>query len=99
MKTLLIVLALLGFPFLPLQSEAHVTNNREQQMQKTSITMPEIILVGICVRTSYEQESDKMKGNIFPCVQRYFHGQFFEKIPNRKKPGTPFCAYTNYEDE
>ena len=36
-------------------------------------------------------------GRIFPCVQRYFHGALAEKIPNRKKPGTTFCAYTDYE--
>lgn len=68
-------------------------------MEQTSITMPEIKLVGICVRTSYSQELDKMKGNIFPCVQRYFHGALSEKIPHRKKPGTTFCAYTDYETD
>src|SRR5260221_12600560 len=68
-------------------------------MQRTSIARPEIKLVGICVRTSYSQELDKMKGHIFPCVQRYFHGALFEKIPNRKKPGTTFCAYTDYEND
>jgi predicted transcriptional regulator YdeE len=39
-----------------------------------------------------------MSGNIFPCVQRYFHGALFEKIPNRVNPGTTFCAYTDYEN-
>lgn len=71
----------------------------EQQMRKASITMSEITLVGICVRTSYEQELDKMKGNIFPCVQRYFHKGLSEQIPNRKKPGTTFCAYADYETD
>jgi hypothetical protein len=46
--------------------------------------MPEIKLVGICVRTSNEQELDKMKGNIFPCLQKYFHQGLAEKISNRK---------------
>jgi hypothetical protein len=63
-------------------------------MQQVAIKKPEIKLVGICVRTSYQQELDKMKGEIFPCVRRYFHGTLFEKIPNRKKPRTTFCAYT-----
>lgn len=71
----------------------------EQEMQRASITRPEIKLVGICVRTSYGQELDKMKGNIFPCVQKYFHRALSEKIPNRKKPGTTFCAYTDYETD
>ena len=52
-----------------------------------------------CVRTNYGQELDKMKGLIFPCVQCYFHGALFEKIPNRKGPGTTFCAYTDYESD
>jgi predicted transcriptional regulator YdeE len=68
-------------------------------MQRESITRPEIKLVGICVRTSYEQELDKMKGNIFPCVRYYFHGGVAAQIQNRKKPGTTFCAYTDYETD
>ena len=68
-------------------------------MQKTLITRPEIKLVGLGVRTSYQGELDKMKGKIFPCVQRYFHGMLYEKIPNRAKAGTTFCAYTDYESD
>ena len=40
-----------------------------------------------------------MKGNIFPCVQRYFQKGLAEKILHRKKPGTTFCAYTDYETD
>lgn len=68
-------------------------------MQKSIIEKKEIKLVGICVRTSYLQEIDKMKGNIFPYVRRYFHEAIFERIPNRSKPGTTYCAYTNYESD
>ena len=68
-------------------------------MQQTTTERPEIALVGIRVRTSYQQELDKIGGKIFPCVQRYFHGALFEKIPNRKNPGTTFCAYTDYESD
>lgn len=68
-------------------------------MQKKLLKIPEIKLVGICVRTSNEQELDKMKGNIFPCVQKYFHQGLAEKISNRKRPGTTFCAYTGYETD
>ena len=67
------------------------------KMQKTITTKPEIMLVGISVRTNYEQELDKMKGKIFPCIQRYFHEKLFEIIPNRTNPDTTFCAYTNYD--
>ncbi|MBM3192152.1 MAG: GyrI-like domain-containing protein [Chlamydiae bacterium] len=68
-------------------------------MQRESIARPEIKLIGICVRTNNEQELDKMKGKIFPCVQKYFHGALFEKIPHRKRPGTTLCAYTDYETD
>ncbi len=68
-------------------------------MQKHSTTLPEMTLVGISVRTSNQQEFDKMKGKIFPCVQRYFHGALFNKIPHRKRPGTTICAYTDYESD
>ena len=68
-------------------------------MKQTTIKRPEIKLIGISVRTSYQQEIDKIKGAIFPCIQRYFHQALFEKIPNRTKPGTTFCAYTDYESD
>lgn len=68
-------------------------------MQQTLITKPEIRLVGISVRTSYQQELDKMQGLIFPCVRQYFHGALFQKISHRAKPGTTFCVYTDYEGD
>ncbi len=68
-------------------------------MQKTATKSPPIHLIGISARTSYSQERDKMRGLIFPCIQRYFHGALFEKIPKRKKPGTTFCVYTDYESD
>ena len=68
-------------------------------MQQIATERQEIKLVGICVRTSYQQELDKMQGKIFPCVMRYFHEALFEKIPNRTNPGTTFCAYTDYESD
>lgn len=68
-------------------------------MQKELLTMPEIKLVGICVRTTNAQEFDQMKGKISPCVQRYFHQGLAEKIPNRESPGTTYCAYTEYESD
>jgi len=71
----------------------------KQAMQQVEVKMQEIKLVGISVRTSNAQEFNKTDGKIFPCVQRYFHKALFEQIPNRKKPGTTFCAYTEYESD
>lgn len=68
-------------------------------MQQTTTEKPEIKLVGICARTSYQQEIDKMNGLIFPCVRKYFHGALFNKIPHRTRPGATFCAYTDYESD
>lgn len=58
-----------------------------------------ILLVGIQVRTNNAQEFKKLDGKIFPLVQKYFHHNLAEKIPHRKKPGTTFCAYTDYESD
>jgi predicted transcriptional regulator YdeE len=71
----------------------------EQLMQQTTTEKSEIKLVGISVRTSYEQELNKMTGNILPCVQKYFHGALFKQIPYRKKPSQTFCAYTDYDSD
>lgn len=68
-------------------------------MQKTTIKKDEIKLIGISTRTSYQLELDKMNGKILPCVQKYFHNSLFDKIPNRKKPGTTFCVYTGYDSD
>lgn len=68
-------------------------------MQKSSIELPAIKLVGIQVRTSNQAEADWQNGKIFPCVQKYFHKNLAEKIPNRKTPGTTYCVYTDYESD
>jgi predicted transcriptional regulator YdeE len=68
-------------------------------MQKVLIGRSKFSLVGIKVRTSYARETDKMKGAILPCVQKYFHGALFEKISNRAKPGVTYCVYTDYESD
>lgn len=68
-------------------------------MKKTMTKRSEMKLIGITVRTNNVQETDKLNGKIFPCVQQYFHQALCEKIPNRKAPGTTICAYTNYESD
>ncbi|MFN7096434.1 MAG: GyrI-like domain-containing protein [Gammaproteobacteria bacterium] len=68
-------------------------------MKKTSLRLDEIKLIGITVRTNNEAEFGKLTGKIFPCVQQYFQQQLFNKISNRKNPGTTYCAYTDYESD
>ncbi len=68
-------------------------------MEKSVITLPAIKLVGIKTRTNNKDEIDWQNGKLFPCIQRYFHGSIAETIPNRKKPGTTYCVYTEYESD
>jgi predicted transcriptional regulator YdeE len=68
-------------------------------MLKTPSILKEIKLVGIKTRTNNEQERNWMEGKIFPCVQKYFHQQLANNIPNRVKPGTTLCIYTEYESD
>ena len=68
-------------------------------MQTEDLRMPEIKLVGLKVRTNNKAEFDVATAKISPCVQRYFHQQWADKIPQRKNPGTTFCAYTDYEND
>lgn len=68
-------------------------------MKKQKIKLPEIKLVGISIRTNNEAEIIPLEGKIFGCIQRYFHQALYENIPNRKKPGTTFCVYTDYESD
>lgn len=69
------------------------------KMQKTTIQLPEIKLVGIKTRTNNKNELDPATGKIFPCVHKYFHDNISAKIPERKKPGTTFCVYMDYEND
>lgn len=68
-------------------------------MKQTKISLPEKKLIGMAVRTNNQNEIDPMTGKIFPIVRQYFQEQLFSKIPNRIKPGTTFCCYTDYESD
>lgn len=70
-------------------------------MQKTMTSLAEMKLVGITTRTNNAHlfESDPSTNKIAAAVQKYFHGGLAEKIKSRKKPGTTYCVYTNYESD
>lgn len=68
-------------------------------MQQSQTHLSEIKLIGITARTSNKAESNWMEGKIFPCVQKYFHQQLAEKIPNRKKEKITYNAYFEVYDE
>lgn len=68
-------------------------------MQKTSINLPEIRLVGIKMCTSYAIESNPETGKISSTVKRFVGEELFTKIPNRIKPNVVYCVYTEYESD
>jgi len=68
-------------------------------MEQAVAVKEEIKLVGTSVRTSYTIEQAMEKGRIYPCVMGYFQTSLFDKIPNRKAPGTTYCVYTDYESD
>ena len=67
-------------------------------MQKTRLSLPEIKLVGLSVRTSNTIENPA-SSKIGPCVQKYVEENFPAKIPHRKNKGRTFCAYSHYESD
>ncbi len=68
-------------------------------VQQSQSILPEKKLIGIHVRTNNKTEIDPMKGKIFPIIRRFFHDKLSESIPNRTKPGTTFCCYTDYASD
>ncbi len=70
-------------------------------MHKTIIQLPEIKLIGITCRTNNSNafSTDPSNNKIASTVQNYFHNGLYSQIPNRKKPGTTYCVYTNYESD
>ena len=70
-------------------------------MQKATVTLTELKLVGITTRTNNSQifEKDPSINKIAATVQKYFYNGLAEKIKDRKNPETTFCVYTNYESD
>jgi predicted transcriptional regulator YdeE len=68
-------------------------------MEKTIELLPPIQLVGITARTNNAAEMNPATGKIGPTLQRYFQNNLAAKINSRKKPGTTYCVYTEYEND
>ncbi len=62
-------------------------------------TVPSFKLVGMTARTKTMNELNPLTAKIGPLFQQYVMGQMFEKINARKKPGTTYCVYTQYESD
>lgn len=68
-------------------------------MKKTIITLPEIKFIGIAVKTNNKSEADPSTAKIGLMAHKYFSELLSNKILNRKKPGTTYCVYTDYEND
>ena len=68
-------------------------------MQQHNLSLPAITLIGIDTRTNNKYETNPMTSKIGPCAQRYGQEQLFNKITDRKKSGTTYCVYTDYESD
>ena len=58
-----------------------------------------ITLIGTEIRTNNIFETTPTTSKIGPCVHHYMQEQLFNKITNRKNPGTTYCMYTDYESD
>jgi len=68
-------------------------------MERVLLKREEIKIIGIKVRTNNNAELDPKTGKLLPCVQKYFHQNLAAQIPNRLRPETTYCAYTEYESD
>lgn len=68
-------------------------------MKKSIEKLEKIKLVGITVRTSNASEMNPMTAKIGLTMERFFGEGLQNKIANRKKPGTVFAVYTDYESD
>jgi predicted transcriptional regulator YdeE len=68
-------------------------------MQREITYLPELKLIGITERTSNAREMDPETAKIFSTIQTYAQDAWAEKIPYRKRPGTTYCVYTQYESD
>jgi len=68
-------------------------------MKKVNVQLPEIKLVGIKIRTKNSDEMNSETAKIGQTIGNYFENNLSQKIPGRIKPGTTYCAYTEYESD
>ena len=68
-------------------------------MRHEKITLPEIQLVGIAVRTSNAKEMNQATAQIGTTIQRYLDEAIAQKIQHKKSPGKTCCVYTEYESD
>lgn len=70
-------------------------------MQKTSVNLGDIQLIGLKARTNLANEINPATSKIMQLVGQYFSEKIYFNIPNRlnknqETPNRTFCAYTEY---
>ncbi|NRA74255.1 MAG: effector binding domain-containing protein [Rickettsiales bacterium] len=68
-------------------------------MKKSHIKLEKLKLIGITAKTNNTFEMSAKLGKIPLTLEKYFGINLAIQIPNRKKPNTTYCIYTNYENE
>ncbi len=68
-------------------------------MQKQTIKLPELMLIGLTTRTNNINEGDPATAKISSTVQIYFQEGCAQRISNRKKSGVTYSAYAHYESD
>jgi predicted transcriptional regulator YdeE len=68
-------------------------------MKTTTTQLAEMKLVGIATRTSNAAEMNPITAKIAVQIQKYLQQQLSSKIIQRKKPGTTYCVYTDYQSD
>jgi predicted transcriptional regulator YdeE len=66
-------------------------------MLKNEVQVNETKLMGIQVRTHFQNELNPLTSQIGSCVQRYWQEGIANRIPHRVNPGRLFAAYTEYD--
>ncbi|HJK86174.1 MAG TPA: GyrI-like domain-containing protein [Candidatus Megaira endosymbiont of Nemacystus decipiens] len=68
-------------------------------MKTSNESLSEIKLVGITARISNSLEGNPETAKIGQTIGNYFENNLSQKIAHRVKPGTTYCAYTEYETD
>ena len=68
-------------------------------MKKEIVTLPEIKLIGISVRTNNKNEMNPSAAKIGKVIGQYFHQASLNAIPNLTDSETSYSVYTNYEND
>lgn len=68
-------------------------------MDKIQLQFPETKLMGIKVRTHYQNELNPLMSKITQTIQKYWQESIADQIVGRVNPGRTFAVYTEYESD